>query len=300
MLARTHGQIAVPTTLGKEWVVFASRATFFLEKLMAHRFSGKLNGAVGNFNAQQQIFPEQDWPAFSRRFIEELGLEPTVVTTQIEPATHLVYFLDLLRQLNNVWLDLARDCWLYISLGYFQQKVAEGAVGSSTMPHKVNPIDFENGEGNLQVANSLLLLLAEKLPISRLQRDLSDKTVKRNLGVAFGYGLVAVQNVLWGLEGIAPCEAVLQQEVAAHPEVLAEAVQLLLKTLGEEEAFQKIQSQVRGKADGWARTVAGLAEGPRRIVEGWRPEDYTGLAAQLTEQEIERIVQVLRIEGEER
>jgi len=300
MLARTHGQIAVPTTVGKEFVVFASRAAYFLEKMVPHRFGGKLNGAVGNWNAHYQLFPGRDWPTFGENLVRRLGLEPTAVTTQIEPATRLVYFLDLLRQLNNIWLDLARDCWLYISLGYFQQKVTEKAVGSSTMPHKVNPIDFENGEGNLQVANSLLVLLSEKLPISRLQRDLSDKTVKRNLGVALGYGLLAVQSIQRGLEKIAPCEDVLQQEVAAHPEVLAEAVQLLLKTLGEEKAFQMVQSQVRGEVGGWARTVAGLAEEPRRIVQGWWPEQYTGLAAQITQQEIARIAGVLHmaVEGE--
>jgi len=295
MLGRTHGQIAVPTTLGKEFVVFASRAAFFLEKMMPLRFGGKLNGAVGNFNAQHQIFPEENWPKFSREFVQGLGLEPTVITTQIEPASRLVYFLDLMRQLNNIWLDLARDCWLYTSLGYLKLRVVETEVGSSTMPHKVNPIHFENAEGNLKLANSLLLLLADKLPLSRLQRDLSDKTIKRNLGMPFGYSLVAVQNLSQGLTRVVPDERLLKDEVQAHPQVLAEAVQLLLKTLGEEEAFEEIQSKVRGEQITWQDVLQGLQEKPRRIIENWRPDRCVGLAEQLTVQEVERIGKVLQI-----
>jgi len=295
MLARTHGQIAVPTTVGKEFVVFASRATFFLEKIISFQPGGKLNGAVGNFNAHYQIFPQKNWPEFSRNFIQQLGLEPTIITTQLEPATRLTYLLDLMRQLNNIWLDLARDCWLYIMLGYFQQKIQGEEIGSSTMPHKVNPIDFENAEGNLQVANSLLMMLANKLPLSRLQRDLSDKTVKRNIGMAWGYSLVAAKNLERGLGKITPNDSLLQEEVRGHPEILAEAVQLLLKKRGDAQAFQVIQAQVRNKRIDWAELTSHLEEEIRKVVESWRPEQYVGLATQLTNQEIARIERVLNI-----
>ncbi|GAJ16684.1 unnamed protein product, partial [marine sediment metagenome] len=160
---------------------------------------GKLNGAVGNFNAHQQIFPQKNWLSFSKKFIISLGLKPVMITTQINLNIRLVYLLDLLRQLNNVWLDLCRDCWLYISYDYFVQKMVGKEVGSSTMPHKVNPINFENAEGNFELANSLLMTLSNKFPISRLQRDLSDSTVKRNLGIAFGYSLLGAKNLLKGL-----------------------------------------------------------------------------------------------------
>ena len=296
MLARTHGQIAVPTTVGKEFVVFASRAAYFLEKMIPFPFGGKLSGAVGNLNAHYQVYPDQDWAEFSRSFVEGLGLEPTAITTQIEPCARLGHFLDLTRQLNGVWLDLARDCWLYIALGSFRQKPTQGVVGSSTMPHKVNPIDFENAEGNLQVANCLLHLLADNLPVSRLQRDLSGKTVKRNLGMALGYGLVAAQSLSRGLSKIVPDQSFLEEQVKAHPEVLAEAVQLLLRSQGEVEAFEEMQAKVRGREVEWEQVVRGLDQGAREIVENWQPEKYTGLAAKLTRQEIERVEKMLDIQ----
>jgi adenylosuccinate lyase len=296
MLARTHGQIAVPTTLGKELAVFAGRSAFFLEKMLPFQFGGKLNGAVGNYNAHQLIFPDKDWVGFSERFVRNLGLEPATVTTQIEPGTRLVYFLDLLRQLNNIWLDLTRDCWLYIGLGYFDQRVGRQEVGSSTMPHKVNPIDLENAEGNLEMANQLLVLLADKLSVSRLQRDLSDKTIKRNLGVAFGHSLLAVRSLTRGLGRITPNQPLLQQEVQAHPEVLAEALQLLLRTYGEDKAYEQVRSLVQGKKVDWKALVAGTKGERRKVVEKWLPEAYTGLAAQLAAREIERVRTILGIE----
>ena len=289
MPARTHGQIAVPTTMGKELVVFASRAAYFLEKLRSHRFGGKLSGAVGNFNAQALLFPERDWIGFSQQFVAGLGLEPTLATTQIEPASQLVHFLDLLRQLNNVWLGLARDLWLYASLGYLRQKAVSGEVGSSTMPHKVNPIHFENAEGNLQTANALLAFLSDKLALSRLQRDLSDKTVKRNLGVAFGHGLVAVRSLSDGLERIAPDQPRLRHEVATHHEMMAEAVQLLLRARGDEQAFAAVQDRVRGSEQAWPRLMDALPTDVRATVASWRPEEYIGLARELTMREVERI-----------
>ncbi len=292
MPARTHGQVAVPTTLGKELAVVASRAAYFLEKLRSHRFGGKLNGAVGNFNAQTLLFPDRDWIGFSQQFVASLGLEPTPVTTQIEPATRLVHFLDLLRQLNNVWLGLARDLWLYASLGHVRQKAVSGEVGSSTMPHKVNPIHFENAEGNLQTANALLSFLSDKLALSRLQRDLSDKTVKRNLGVAFGHGLVAVSSLSDGLDCIAPDEPRLRHEVSAHHEVMAEAVQLLLRARGDEQAFATVQDRVRGSEEPWPQLMEALPMDIRATVASWRPEEYVGLAKELTLREVGHIREV--------
>jgi adenylosuccinate lyase len=194
-----------------------------------------------------------------------------------------------LRQLNNVWLDLACDSWLYISFGCFRQKTVPGEVGSSTMPHKVNPIHFENAEGNLQTANALLSFLSGKLPISRLQRDLSDKTVKRNLGLAIGHGLVAVQGLCEGLGRLVPDDETLCREVLAHPEVLAEAVQLLLRTRGDEQAFQEVQEQVRGAPGAWQSLLSTLPNDIRDRVATWTPDQYVGLAKELTLHEIERI-----------
>jgi adenylosuccinate lyase len=293
MPARTHGQIAVPTTLGKEFVVFASRAAYFLDKLKGHCLGGKLNGAVGNFNAQSLLFPERDWITFSQQFVASLGLSPTVATTQIEPCTHLVLFLDLLRQLYNVWLDLARDCWLYVSFGYLRQKPVSTEVGSSTMPHKINPVHFENAEGNLEMARALLAFLSDKLPISRLQRDLSDKTVKRNMGVAVGHGLVAVLSLSDGLTRVVPDAAAMRNEVLAHPEVMAEAVQLLLRVRGREQAFGQVQDVVRDTKGAWDSLVSSLPENVRDTVVAWKTDQYVGLAQEITLREVERIEAML-------
>ena len=229
MPGRTHGQLAVPTTFGKELMVFASRMTEWLKEIKELKLGGKLNGAVGNFNAHNKLFPDKDWLKFSKELVESLGLEWTMVTTQIEPGTRLVKLLDLIRQFNNVGLDLARDMWMYIAFDYLKQEVVSGEVGSSTMPQKVNPIDFENAEGNMELANGMLMVLANKLPISRMQRDLSDSTVKRNLGVAFGYSLLGTKSLMRGLLKVAPNREKLRSEIENHPEMLAEALQLFLK-----------------------------------------------------------------------
>jgi len=286
MPARTHGQLAVPTTVGKELIVFASRAGFFLGKIISLKIGGKLNGAVGNYNAQKQIFPQKDWIALSHRFIKSLGLEPTLVSTQIEPATRLVYLFDLMRQLNNVWLDLAKDCWLYISLDYFIQKAVEEEVGSSTMPHKVNPIDFENAEGNLEIARGLLTVLADKLPVSRLQRDLSDSTVKRNIGTVFGYSLIAVKSLQRALGNIKPNTILLKRELRDHPEMLSEAVQLFLKLKGQSDAYELLKSITRGKKVNWPDLIKDLPPKDIKILQNWQTEKYIGLAPQLVEKEI--------------
>ncbi len=289
LLGRTHGQVAVPTTLGKEWAVFLSRAHYWLKQLQNQRFGGKLNGAVGNLNAQSLLFPERDWLGFGAQFVRSLGLEPTLVTTQIEPASQLVAYLDRQRQLNNVWLDLCQNVWLYTTLGVLRQVAVAGEVGSSTMPHKVNPIHFENAEGNLQVSNALLQMLSSKLSLSRLQRDLSDKTVKRNIGVALGHSLVAAEALLQGLSRLEPDSENLREQVAAHPEVLAEALQLWRRARGEADAFGDIQAAVRGDESGWAKLVQELDSQERSTVSTWSPEAYIGLAAELAQAEADRV-----------
>lgn len=274
MPGRTHGQIALPTTVGKELAVFITRAQFWLEKIKAVKFGGKLNGAIGNFNSQKLLYPQKDWLGFSEKFVKGLGLEPVMVTTQIEPGDRLVYCLDLIRGLNNVWLDLSKDCWLYIGLDYFKQKIISQEVGSSTMPHKVNPIDFENCEGNLEVANSLLMIMSQKFPVSRLQRDLSDSTVKRNLGVALGHTVLAIKSLLKGLEKIEPNTEFLKQEIKNHPEMLGEAEQLKMKIQGDEQAYEKIKQMTRGK----------------KVKNNWgKVENYVGLAEEITKLVVKQI-----------
>lgn len=289
MLARTHGQVAVPTTMGKEWAVYLSRAAFWIAQLREQRFGAKLSGAVGNYNAQTLLFPQLDWRQFARSFILDLGLEPTPITTQIDTATQLVLFLDRVRQLNNVWLDLTQNVWLYAALGALRLKAVSGEVGSSTMPHKVNPIHFEGAEGNLQMSNAVLVMLSDKLAHSRLQRDLSDKTAKRNLGVALGHSLVAMSELREGLARVEPDEQALREEVAAHPEVLSEALQLRRRAIGQSEAFAGVQSMVRGSESGWQTLVERLGPEERAVVSSWKPEDYTGPAAELALAEAERI-----------
>lgn len=267
MPARTHGQIAVPTTVGKELAVFRERARWWLKKIKEVSLGGKLNGAVGNFNAQVKLYPQKNWLSFSEKFVKGLGLEWVRITTQIEPGDRLVNYLDLVRGLNNVWLDLSRDCWLYICLDYFKQKVVAHEVGSSTMPHKVNPIDFENSEGNLETANALLVMMSNKFPVSRMQRDLSDSTVKRNFGVVFGHTVLAIKSLLKGLGKIEPNFKLLKQEIEDHPEMLAEAEQLRMKIKGDDKAYEKVKKLTRGgisshfaKASLGTTKYVGLAE----------------------------------------
>ena len=281
MPARTHGQLAVPTTVGKELAVAAERADFWLKKLQAVRLGGKLNGAVGNFNAQVKLYPGKDWQKFSQEVVESLGLEAVIATTQIEPGDRLVYFLDLTKGLNNVWLNLSQDAWLYIALDYWQQKAVVKEVGSSTMPQKVNPIDFENAEGNLETANCLLTMMAEKLAISRLQRDLSDSTIKRNLGVAFGHTILAIKSLLKGLDKVVPNKEKLKQELVDHPEMLAEAEQLRMKIKGDDQAYEKVKKMTRGKIKGYELELL--------KVRNLKVEKYIGLAVEITKQTTRRL-----------
>jgi adenylosuccinate lyase len=247
MLSRTHGQTASPTTLGKELANVVARLERAQQQLRDVEIRAKFNGAVGNFNAHVVTYPDADWPAISRRFIESLGLELNPYTTQIEPHDWTAEYSHALMRYNTILIDLCRDIWSYISLGYFRQKVAQDEVGSSTMPHKVNPIDFENAEGNLGLANALLSHFAQKLPISRWQRDLTDSTVQRNLGLAVAYVVIAMQSTRKGLGKLQVDAETIHADVAAAWEVLAEAVQSVMRRYGIPEPYEKLKALTRGR-----------------------------------------------------
>ncbi|MGH0034213.1 MAG: adenylosuccinate lyase [Myxococcota bacterium] len=285
MLSRTHGQTASPTTLGKEIANTAARLTRQRAQLAAVEILGKQNGAVGNYNAHLAAYPEVDWEANARSFVESLGLVWNPFTTQIEPHDGIAELFHALARFNTVLLDFDRDVWGYISLGYFRQRPVEGEVGSSTMPHKVNPIDFENSEGNLGVANALLQHLAEKLPISRWQRDLTDSTVLRNLGVGIGHSLVAYQSTLKGLGKLEPDAARMAADLDASWEVLAEAIQTVMRRHGVDRPYERLKELTRGRtidAAALAAFVDGLdiPEEARARLRALTPADYTGNAAQ--------------------
>ena len=247
MLARTHGQAATPTTVGKELANVAARLERQRKGLAQLDVLGKMNGAVGNFNAHVAALPRVHWPELSARFIRSLGLEPNTHTTQIEPHDWIAEYCHALARANTVLIDFTRDMWTYISLGYFRQKPVAGEVGSSTMPHKVNPIDFENSEGNLGLANALLMHFAEKLPVSRLQRDLSDSTVMRNLGVAIGHAVLAYRSLEAGLSKVELDEARLAEDLQDAWEVLAEAVQTVMRVHGIPDAYDRLKAFTRGR-----------------------------------------------------
>ena len=247
MLARTHGQAATPTTVGKELANVAARLERQRLGLAHVELLGKMNGAVGNFNAHVAALPRVDWPEFSARFIVSLGLRPNTHTTQIEPHDWIAEYCHALSRANTVLIDFTRDMWTYISLGYFRQKPVAGEVGSSTMPHKVNPIDFENCEGNLGLANALLAHFAEKLPVSRLQRDLSDSTVMRNLGVALGHAVLAYQSLDAGLAKVELDEVRLEEDLSDAWEVLAEAIQTVMRAHGIPDAYDRLKAFTRGR-----------------------------------------------------
>jgi adenylosuccinate lyase len=287
MLSRTHGQAATPTTLGKEMANFAARLRRQRERIAAVRLFGKMNGAVGNYNAHVTAYPDVDWPALARRFVEGFGLELNAYTTQIEPHDGPAELFDAYAAANTVLLDCDRDLWGYISLGYLKQRVKAGEIGSSTMPHKVNPIDFENSEGNLGVANALLGHLASKLPVSRWQRDLSDSTVLRNMGVALGHSLLAWDSTLKGLEKVEANPVRLREDLEAAWEVLAEPIQTVMRRYGIEDPYEQLKALTRGK-DGITREtlhafIAGLAipERQKQQLLQLTPWTYIGLAPRL-------------------
>ena len=289
MLSRTHGQTASPTTLGKELANVVARLQRQRKQIASVELLGKMNGAVGNYNAHVCAYPEVDWPALSRQFVEGLGLTFNPWTTQIEPHDCIAELCDAMRRLNTILIDLARDIWGYISLGYFRQALAQGEVGSSTMPHKINPIDFENAEGNLGLANSLLTHFAEKLPISRFQRDLTDSTVLRALGTGFGHSLIAMKALLRGLDKLKADPAQLQADLERNWEVLAEAVQTVMRRHGLPSPYEQLKELTRGQ--GISRdslrefiTSLELPEKVRQDLLELTPARYTGLAAQLAKQ----------------
>jgi len=286
MLSRTHGQPATPTTLGKELANFAHRLSRARSRIAAVAILGKINGAVGNYNAHQVAYPDFDWERFCRRFVEKLGFEFNPYTTQIEPHDWLAELLDAYARANSVLLDLDRDLWGYISLGYFSQKTKKGEVGSSTMPHKVNPIDFENSEGNIGIANALLRHLAEKLPVSRWQRDLSDSTAQRNVGTALGHTLLAYAACLRGLAKLQADPARLAADLEANWEVLAEAVQQVMRRHGVADAYDKLKAISRGKRldrrqlAAFVKSLPIPPEAKKRLL-ALTPARYTGLATEL-------------------
>ena len=286
MLSRTHGQTASPTTLGKEFANVVARLKSAEEAFSGVEILGKFNGAVGNFNAHAVTYPEADWPAISARFIESLGLHQNTFTTQIEPHDWTAAYAHALHRYNTVLIDFSRDTWGYISLAYFRQKVREGEVGSSTMPHKVNPIDFENAEGNLGLANALLGHLAEKLPISRWQRDLTDSTVQRNFGVAVGYLVIALQSLMKGVDKLEVNEAAIAADIDAAWEVLAEAVQTVMRRYGIPEPYEKLKALTRGRPVDQqilSEFIATLdiPDDEKQRLLALTPASYTGLAKSL-------------------
>jgi len=283
MMSRTHGQPATPTTLGKEIANFTFRLREQRNRFAAVPIAGKINGAVGNFNAHVVAYAQVDWPRLGRRFVESLGLHWNPYTTQIEPHDWMAEYFDALARINTVMIDLCRDLWSYISLGYFRQRTLPGEVGSSTMPHKVNPIDFENGEGNLGLSNALLRFLADKLPVSRWQRDLTDSTVLRNVGVAVSHGLIAWRSIERGLERIDVDAARLAADLDANWELLAEPIQTVMRRYGVENAYEQLKSLTRGQRidpealRGFIATLA-IPEHARRDLLELSPARYVGLA----------------------
>src|ERR1700723_1062321 len=291
MLARTHGQTATPTTVGKELANVAARLQTQRAGIERVGILGKMNGVVGNFNAHVAALPQVDWPRFSCQFVESLGLTENAYTTQIEPHDWIAEYCHALMRANTVLLDLARDMWSYISLGYFKQRLVEGEVGSSTMPHKVNPIDFENAEGNLGLANALLGHFADKLPVSRLQRDLTDSTVLRNLGVAIGHSVLSFRSLGTGLEKIELDAARVAEDLDRAWEVLGEAVQTVMGAHGIPDAYDKLKSFTRGRPvdeQGMREFIASLALPPEEKARlmALTPATYVGLAPRLAQREI--------------
>jgi adenylosuccinate lyase len=286
MLSRTHGQTATPTTLGKEFCNVLYRLRRQRDIMEKQEFLGKINGAVGNFNAHICSYPEVDWPALARDFVESLGLRWNPYTTQIEPHDWMAELFHSLSRYHTILIDLCRDLWSYISIGYFRQKTIEGEVGSSTMPHKVNPIDFENAEGNLGVANALLDHLGGKLPISRWQRDLTDSTVLRVIGTAYGHSLVATSSLLKGLSKLEVDADRLAADLDASWEVLAEPIQTVMRRYGFANPYEQLKSLTRGRqitAEDLAAFTSGLdlPDQARRELQALTPADYIGNAEQM-------------------
>ena len=288
MLSRTHGQTASPTTLGKEMANVSVRLRRQLKAVETVKPLGKFNGAVGNFNAHLSAYPDVDWATVSREFVESLGLEWNPMTTQIEPHDYMAELFQAISRFNTILLDFDRDIWSYISLGYFKQKTVAGEIGSSTMPHKVNPIDFENSEGNLGLANAVLGHLSEKLPVSRWQRDLTDSTVLRNMGVGFGYSLLAYTSTLKGISKLQVNPQRLTEDLDSAWEVLAEPIQTVMRRYGIPEPYEKLKALTRGQAitQETLQTFVSTLELPDDVKQELMqltPSGYVGLAESLTQ-----------------
>ncbi len=287
LLSRTHGQPASPSTIGKEIANVVARLDRQRKQIAAVELMGKINGAVGNFNAHLAAYPEVDWPAFSKRFVEELGLVHNPYTIQIEPHDYIAELFDAIERANTILIDFARDIWGQIALGHFKQRLVEGEVGSSTMPHKVNPIDFENAEGNLGVGNAVMGHLARKLPISRWQRDLTDSTVLRTLGVGLGHSLIAYRSLAKGLSKLEINADQLAAELDGNWEVLGEAIQTVMRRHGVEKPYEKLKALTRGqRVDGPAMRefIHGIRELPeeaRERLAAMAPGDYIGNAEEM-------------------
>ncbi len=286
MMSRTHGQTASPTTLGKEIANVVARLDRTQKQFAATEILGKFNGAVGNYNAHAIAYPDADWPAIAQRFVESLGIQSNPYTTQIEPHDWTAEYAHTLMRYNTILIDFSRDIWGYISLGYFKQKVAKNEVGSSTMPHKVNPIDFENAEGNFGMANAMLGHFSEKLPISRWQRDLTDSTVQRNLGTAVAHILIALQSLAKGIDKLEVNASAINADIADAWEVLGEAVQTVMRRYSIPEPYEKLKALTRGQAvtkeilQKFIRTLDIPDEEIKRLLE-LTPESYIGLAKDL-------------------
>ena len=287
MLSLTHGQPASPTTVGKEFANVSYRLKRQYQQLEQTQILGKINGAVGNYNAHLSAYPDIDWPAHAQQFVEQLGLHWNPYTTQIEPHDYIAEYFDVVARVNTILIDLCRDIWGYISIGHFKQKTVAGEIGSSTMPHKVNPIDFENAEGNLGMANAIMNHLSAKLPISRWQRDLTDSTVLRNLGVGIGHSLIAYASLEKGLNKLEINTDSLMQQLEANWEVLAEPVQTVMRRYGIEQPYEKLKTLTRGqRIDGvilrdFIQSLD-LPASAKTALQAMTPASYTGLAKQLS------------------
>ena len=286
MLSRTHGQPASPTTLGKEMANFLVRLESLASRFDEVAILGKINGAVGNFNAHVAAFPGADWPAIARRFVESLGIAYNPYTIQIEPHDWIAEYCDALARYDPALIDFCRDAWGYVSLGFFRQRAVAGEVGSSTMPHQVNPIEFENAEGNAGLANALLRFMSDKLPVSRWQRDLTDSTVLRNLGVALGHAVLALRSTLRGVAKLEPDPERMAADLEANWEVLAEAIQTVMRRYGVSDAYEQLKAFTRGRRIGPAELrafVSGLDLPPDVAARlgALTPAEYTGLAEAL-------------------
>ena len=288
MLSRTHGQTATPTTLGKEFANVVARLRRQVKQLGAVQIMGKINGAVGNLNAHQVTYPDLDWLAMSEQFVSSLGIIWNPYTTQIEPHDYMAEMFQAMSRFNTILIDFNRDIWSYISIGYFKQRKIEGETGSSTMPHKVNPIDFENSEGNLGIANAIFGHLSEKLPISRWQRDLTDSTVLRNMGTGLAYSLLSYKSTLKGLGKLEINPSALAEDLNRSWEILAEPIQTIMRRHGVEEPYEKLKELTRGQSlkqesiEQMLETLD-IPESARTLIRELTPMNYTGLASELVE-----------------